>query len=332
MNKLFLTFMVIIGVASCANTNKGGDYYNSGDVITLHRHTVGNGIAIVIMGDGFDREDCRKGGVYEDNCRKLADLFLAMPVVRDFKDCFDVLARVDVSGERGARNCVADTSKCPDNTYGVGHPDLDWDKISRNSALAAGKEDRSVIFMGNGMIGGAAYGYLAVYSANEPNKLYWMMHEFAGHIIGCMPDMYVDYDEGHADSAFRKAVDDNHAAGELLMIDWRNDPKTVYWKDFIGRPGYEKVGVFPSGYYGIKFDEVFASEDHKSTVMSYGTYAYFTVMERYQLWRKIQLRAGFSAVSLDKFIEYDAVNVKVTDWSWTPYKHLDWSDDRVWNN
>jgi hypothetical protein len=331
MNKLFLTFMVM-GAVICAKAQSSSDYYKTGDVITLNRHSAGNGIAIVIIGDGFDKEDCRKGGVYEHNCRKLADLFLSMPVIRDFQTYFDVLARVDVCEDRGARNCVDDPSKCPKNAYGIGHPDLDWDKISRNSKQTAGKEDRSVIFMGNGMIGGAAYGYLAVYSANEENKPFWMMHEFAGHIIGCMPDMYVEEDQGPADATFRKSVDDNHAAGELLMIDWRKDPKTVFWKDFIGRLGYEKVGVYPSGYYGIKFGEVFASEDHKTTVMSFGKYAYFTVMERYQLWRKIQSRAGFPAKTVEEFIKYDAVNLKVKDWSWNQYKSLDWTDDRIWSN
>lgn len=53
-------------------------------------------------------------------------------------------------------------------------------------------------------------------------------------------------------------------------------------------------------------------------------------MERYQLWRQIQTRAGFPATQ-DKFIEYDAVNLKETDWSWTPYKALDWTDERIWN-
>jgi hypothetical protein len=321
MNKLFLTIMVM-GIVICAKAQKDSDYYRTGDIITLHRHTAGNGIAVVFIGDGFDREDCRKGGVYEDNCRKLAKLFLSSPVVRDFKDYFDVCARVDVSNERGVYKCI-------DNVYGTGG-DIKWDKIRSNATLAAGKDDRSVIFVGNGLIGGYALGDVAAYSANEGNKLYWMIHEFVGHVIGRMPDMYVEDGTGHVNSSVKATIDSQHAIGELLMLDWRSQPDSVFWKDFIGRPGYEKVGVYPSGWYGIVFGELFACELHTSTVMNNGSVAYFTVMERYQLWRQIQTRAGFPA-TFDKFLIYDKVNLKETDLSFAPYKSLDWTDDRIWN-
>jgi hypothetical protein len=246
-----------------------------------------------------------------------------MPIIRDFKDCFDVCAHVDVSDERGVYSCV-------NNVYGSGREDLYWDKIRTNATLAAGKDDRSVIFVGNGMIGGYAYGDVAVYSANESYKIYWMMHEFVGHIIGRMPDMYIEDGEGHVDSSVKTVIDTQHATGELLMLDWRSQPDSVFWKDFIGRKGYENVGVYPSGWYGIVFGELFTCEPHNSTVMYGHSAAYFTVMERYQLWRQIQTRAGFPA-TLDGFIKYDALNLKNTDRSWTPYSALDWTDDRIWN-
>jgi hypothetical protein len=318
MNKLFLTFMVM-GIVICGKA-QNNDYYKTGDIIGLHRHTVGNGIAIVFIGDGFDKEDCRKNGVYEDNCRKMTELLLAMPIVRDFKDYFDVSARVDVSNERGVYSHI-------DNVYGTGG-DIKWRKIRSNATLTAGKDDRLVIFMGNGMIGGYAMGDVAAYSANEQHKLYWMMHEFVGHVIGRMPDMYA-YGDNHADSAVKATIDRQHLIGELSMLDWRNQPDSVFWKDFIGRKNYEKVGVYPSGWYGIVFGELFTCEPHTETVMNNGSLAYFTVMERYQLWRQIQIRTDMPT-TFDKFIEYDVVNLKETDWSWTPYKSLDWTDDRIW--
>lgn len=318
--RLLLTFMVTL-FAVCAEAQSNKNYYKTGDVIKIQQHTVGNGIAIVFIGDGFDREDCRKGGVYEDNCRKMTELFLAMPLIRDFKNCFDIYARVDVSKDRGVYNCVK-------NVYGTGG-DIDWDAIRRNATLTAGKDDRSVIFMGNGLIGGYAMGDVAAYSANEGNKLYWMIHEFVGHIIGRMPDMYA-HGDNHVDASTKETIDRQHLVCELSMLDWRNHPDSVFWKDFIGRKGYEKVSVYPSGWYGIVFGELFTCEPHTSTVMNSGNVAYFTVMERYQLWRQIQNRAGFPA-SLDGFIAYDAVNTGNKDWSFAPYKALNWSDDRIWD-
>jgi hypothetical protein len=327
MSKIFLTIMVM-GI-SILPTCSSSSYYQTGDVMELHRHSVGNGIAVVILGDGFDREDCRKGGVYEDNCRKLAEVFLAMPVVRDFKEYFDVLARVDVSADRGARNCVETPDRCPDNAYGAGHPDFEWDKMHATATLVAGKDDRSIIYMANGMVGGHVIANVAVYSANEPNKLYWMMHEFAGHVLGGLPDLYYIDGENPLDEGAKKAFDEGHKGGSFLMFDWTKDPERVFWKDFIGRPGYEKVGVYPAAIWGLKLGEVTTCEDIHTSVM-FGPAAHFTVMERYQLWWQIQTRAGFP-VSLDRFIEYDAVNLSDTDLSWAPYKPLDWTDNRIWS-
>jgi hypothetical protein len=311
------------------------DYYATGDVLRLHRHTVGEGIAIVIIGDGFDREDCKHGGLYEEQCWKLNNVFLAMPVIRDFKEYFDVSARVDVSRERGARNCVSDPANCPYNAYGVGHPDLDWDKIRNNATLTAGKGDRSIIFMGNGLIGGAAYGDLAVYSANDPEKVYWMIHEFAGHILGQFPDLYVSSyasaDAGLQGSELRRFIDDNHAAGGLLMLDWRTDPNTVYWKDFIGREGYPEVGVtVKAGNYSIAWGNVITCEPFERSAMDDRNYTY-NVMERYQLWRNIQARAGTGKSTIAEFIEYDAVNVAIGHPIMPDWQDYDWeTDERVW--
>jgi hypothetical protein len=311
------------------------DYYRTGDVIRLNRSTVGDGIAIVIIGDGFDEEDCKKGGMYEENCRKLADLFLSMPVYRDFKEYFDIYARVDVSKQRGVWNCVADyeagqQSRCPQNAYNSGWPQIDFGKASDNAKRTAGKEDYWFIFMGNGMIGGYAMGNLAVYSANEGLKPYWMMHEFAGHAFGNLPDLYYIGGSDLLNENDKKMFDDNHENGELLMLGWQKDSKEAYWKDFIGKNGYANVGIYPAGYAYfdrmIKFGECFSCEDIGTSVM-FGPTAHYTVMERYQIWRKIQQRAGFSIITIDEFIEYDKVNLIDADWSWDRYDN--WTDDRV---
>jgi hypothetical protein len=305
------------------------NYYKTGDVLKLHLHTVGTGISIVIIGDGFDREDCRIDGVYEYNARKLADLFLAMPVVRDFKEYFDIYARVDISWERGARNCVEDRDNCPENAYNVGQ-EIDEGKIFGNAVLTAGRADCSTIFMGNGGIGGYAMGTMAAYSADEPNKPYWMMHEFAGHVLGCLPDLYIQsYGSGVLDAGARRMIDDGHAGGQLLMLDYRTDPNTVYWKDFIGRPGYPEVGVFEAGHYSVKYGELRTCEPIYSVVMT-DMIPHYSVMERYQIWRQIQQRAGFTSFSIPQFIEYDVINLYKTE-TWKDYEYVDWSDSRIWS-
>jgi hypothetical protein len=313
--------------------NQKDDYWKNGEVIKLHRHTVGEGVVVVILGDGFDREDCRKGGVYEYNCRKLTDLFLSMPVIRDYTAYFDVFARVDISRERGVRNCVAEVEagrpeNCPDNAYGAGHPDFNWDKMQANATLTAGKDDRSIIYMANGMVGGHVIFDIAVFSANEPNKPYWMMHEFCGHVLGGFPDLY--YNEGKAiveenDSVYLDAC---HRDGEYLMLDYKKDPKKVYWADFINQDGYTNVGIYPAPWWQwIQVGAGIVSCEDISTSVMYGPTAHYTVMERYQLWRKIQRRAGFTTITIAEFKEYDKTNKIDSDWTWDKYDN--WTDDRI---
>jgi hypothetical protein len=326
-----ITFVAASSVQTVSVLQRGNltdEYYRSGETIKLHSHSVGDGITVVIIGDGFDREDCKRGSVYEYNCRKLTDLFLSMPVIRDYTAYFDVVARVEVSRDRGARNCVNTPSNCPENAYNSGHPDLNWDKINEHATATAGKTDRSIIFMANGMIGGHVINDIAIYSANEPDKAYWMMHEFCGHVLGGLADMYYIYGNAPAQESTKEVFIHGHPNGDYLQFDWRKDPKEVYWKDFIGRAGYEQVGVWPAALWDLKLGELTTCEDIGNSVM-FGPVAHYTVMERYQLWRKIQERAGFTTVTIDEFITYDVVNLVDVDWSWEQFEQ--WTDDRIWS-
>jgi hypothetical protein len=184
--------------------------------------------------------------------------------------------------------------------------------------------------MGNGGIGGYAMGEMAAYSANEDNKAYWMMHEFAGHVIGHLPDMYFQSFGGSPlDAGARRMIDDNHAGGELLMLDYRKDTATVYWTRFINHPDYPEVGVFPSGHYTVRYPDLTTCEFIDNVVMNRDI-PHFSVMERYQIWRQIQRRAGFTTFTIDAFMEYDKVNLGVVE-TWRDYEHVSWSDARIWS-
>jgi hypothetical protein len=169
--------------------------------------------------------------------------------------------------------------------------------------------------MGNGQVGGYAMGNMAVFSTDDGVNGYWMMHEFNGHAFGGLPDLYYVWGENRINQSDRRMFDENHENGELLMYDWRSDPNEVFWKDFIGQPCYEMVGVYPGGYAYwnrmIKFGDCFVPEEYTACVMN-GPVPHYSVMERYQIWRKIQQRAGLTGRTIDEFKEYDKVNIGVT--------------------
>jgi hypothetical protein len=79
------------------------------------------------------------------------------------------------------------------------------------------------------------------------------------------------------------------ARGYDWYIDWSDDPQEVVWKDFIGKPGYKNVGVYPTafnamfaGFYGPEQFEAMRELNH----LWYGLGVRMTV------WNRILERSG----------------------------------------
>jgi hypothetical protein len=290
--------------------------WRHGDYRQLHAHTDGNGIPLVIIGDGFAATDLEKGGVYEVVCEQLSSKFLSNPIIRDFKDWFDVYMVVAESPE--SRIEPGD----PDHHPGFFNSAVDVNFGMANEFTAAavpglaGKDTRSFIFVGHGMIGGyALFGNRdgmgwAVFSTDESEGAtgYWMAHEFVGHGFAALADEYLT--NGYGGPAEVQAF---QADGMLMNVSYTDNPALVPWKDFIGREGYGEVGIYEGGYgemtgiwrpedWSIMMDNRFGSEGDEAL--------YYTAMSRWILYQTIHRRAGKS-YTFEKFLEYDkAYNVR----------------------
>jgi len=273
---------------------KSGDYWKEGDVLMLREHKRGKGVAVVLSGDGFDSGDLRKGGKYETECRDLVDTYLfTTPIYEDFEDLFDVYVAMSESHERGVERGT-------DNAFGSRH--CDFDAAARKITSYGIPENRAWIFIGNGMIGGyALFEHRAgIYSTEEPNKAYWMAHEFGGHGFALLADEYVS--------------DCNYMGGPRELrrmqdkLDWcmnvadTDDLTKVPWKDFIGRTGYENVGAYKGGFYCA--EGVWRPEEYSIMVHGNGKRAYFNSMSRWLIYKKIHELASLD-FSFETFLEYD---------------------------
>jgi hypothetical protein len=285
---------------------------------------------VVIVGDGFNYRDLKKGtGLWELESMALARIFYHMPVVRDLRDLLDVYIVMTESPGSGCFEGVG-------THYGLGTPG-DGGFSNRMQSAVAGrlgtKSRRKYILVGNGMVGGYAIQPAAVYSTYEGGYDYWMIHEFAGHVVGSMPDLYCDgsnsnmKDPNNAGN-MKKAIDGLHAddvLGTGWMLDYSRavasadnsyipnatDSAAVVWKRFMEQPQYAGiVGLYGKGhYYGTCGDLLTPEPNDKSTMN--GGCSYFLSPERYQLWKQIHLMAGYgeSDVSLETFFEYDRQNI-----------------------
>jgi hypothetical protein len=334
------------------------NYWKNGDLITLN--SAGQlppgrkPIPIVIIGDGWDLSDLRKGGLWETFARALSDLFLEIDVVRDFRDYFDIYAYCAESNHRGIHgfNAFGTTTK----------KGTDFKKMRRliNKALKNHPNRKAMTFISasNGKVGGWASveGYAFVSNPDSTGTYaYWMAHEFIGHGFGQIPDFYpcwgcgTDFScdtldrnsppvkdkitrrGGYYPKSFTNGKNKVKAlvkrtyrawnAGFEWNVDWETDPERVVWKDFIGREGYENVGVFPTEfndwgdyncwYYGLTTPE-------QDDCMVTSAYVWFNVGSRIWLWNKILKYTGVPDPnllenpdpehprSLENFMKFDA--------------------------
>jgi hypothetical protein len=280
------------------------EFYADGDVDTLHAHTKGNGIPVVIIGDGFNHEDLRHGGNFETSAGFLATQFLNLEVYKDFQDYFDIYAYMAESEDRG----VAAGTK---TKFGTNGSLANTNHALAKSLIAAMPQitditNVSVMFVCNGSMGNGigtamleddGYGY-AVYSNAEPNAPYWCAHEFGGHVFGWVIDEICS--GGVISETFKTQLEHHQSLGKYLNVSLTNDRAKVPWTQFFDVLGYEHVGVYEGGYYIC--ENIWRSEDH--SIMVNQQYSHYNAQSRYLIYKRIKTLAGESFI-FDNFLDYD---------------------------
>jgi hypothetical protein len=299
MNKNKLIALVLTVFTLYNVYGQDADYYNDGEILMLNTHTKGKGVPIVIVGDGFVREDLRKGGWYETHARGVAECFFKAPVVRDFKDYFDFYVYMAESKVRGVGQGVA-------NRFG-GDPFKAQALVDSATSIP---KTRTTIFCGNGMVGGHAWlGGPVLFSTDEGANLYWATHELAGHGFSKLGDEY--YGDSEADDAYRQRIKDaQEKRGTDLNVDVTDNPEQMIWKGFFGRPGYEGVGIFEGASYNAK--GMWRAEKHSlmiGWIKEYNEAPHFTAQARYAVYKSIMEKAG-EPFSFEEFLKYDVINLK----------------------
>lgn len=331
------------------------DFSEDGKIDTLQQHVKGEGIPIVLMGDGFVDQEFSDGTYRRVMEKAMENLFTEEPV-KSLREYFDVFMINAVSenndfgmGYKTAFSCKLaggnSTTIIGDDTsvqIYVGKV-LDKEKKKENSL--------AVVILNTSAYAGTTYwGYQGknnklvefaiaycpvIDNLDSEHFRQVLVHEAIGHGLGKLEDEYVYSDKGSISTLEIQRIRTMQANGWLQNVDFTASKDTVLWASFLTDSRYqnEHLGVYegactyPEGAYR-------PSED---SMMNSNTCA-FNAPSRMSLYEKVmKIGMAVEQVSYEDFVAFDkahlpntlpAVRYARTTSSGHPFAHPVWVGTR----
>lgn len=306
------------------------DYeYAEDEVITLQTASKGNGVNIVILGDGFNAKDISEGKLMKAMEEVYGHFFSIQPY-KFYKDYFNVYTAVPVSPESGVGtvntivktrfNTTAnggvtrniDNDYCEVMQYACKAPTVSNDNISQTLIIMIpNTEDYGgVCYMWED---GTAIAYCPMSDYGYPLDFRGLIqHEAGGHGFGKLGDEYIYHNAFIQDCICTccphvcelKAA---QAKGWYQNLSLTGKMGDVPWRDFIFHEKYHIfVDIFEGGYMHSR--GVYRSE--QNSCMN-NEIPYFSTISRYEIVKRIMEYAG-EEFSFEKFVENDIVEAATT--------------------
>ena len=306
------------------------DYdYAEDEVITLQSASKGEGVNIVILGDGFNAKDISEGKLMKA-MEETYEHFFSIQPYKYYQDYFNVYTAVPVSPESGIGtvNTIVQTRfntatnggvtrNGADDYYEVMQyackaPTVSNDNINRSLIIMIpNTEDYGgVTYMWED---GTAIAYCPMSDYGYPLDFRGVIqHEAGGHGFGKLGDEYIYH------NAFIQACQCTccpHVRDLQMMqsLGWDQNLSLsgkmgeVPWRDFIFHEKYsEFVDIFEGGYMHTR--GVYRSE--QNSCMN-NDIPYYSTISRFEIYKRIMEYAGQSW-SLEDFIEHDVVEAVST--------------------
>jgi len=245
--------------SECYYTSK--DYSLDGEVVFLEHATVGKGINLVFLGDGYVDRDLVPGGKFEQRVRTEVEHLFTYEPFKSFRNRFNIILVNVVSKNEvyyspfGAERRL--TYDRPDETlydplleicdeYAANVTESDIcvavllnkfpDREGGFCTFTSWHPVRSLAFCPN----------IHDYEDDSLNDHRLFTHEFGGHGFGMLEDEYGGVGRTFPED-LRQALDyEWNENGFGVNVDWRNDPNIVHWSHFLKDSRYseEALGVY----------------------------------------------------------------------------------------
>lgn len=253
------------------------DYSRDGEVIVLEKATVGKGVDLVFLGDGYVDRDLEPGGKFEQRVRTEVEHLFGYEPYKSFRNRFNIVLVNVVS-----KNEVFFSPFGAERTFSYDLPNNPlYSPIFEKCEEYANKVSTTAICAAillnkfPDRDGGVCY-YTSYhprrsfafcpnvhdYEEDRLNDHRLFTHEFGGHGFGLLADEYGGVGLTFVEDS-RESLDQAWTLNSFgANIDWRNDPQTVRWNRFLADSRYSKeaLGVY-EGAYAFDFGIYRCSEE-----------------------------------------------------------------------
>ena len=304
------------------------DYSQDGKVELLNKATEGNGIPIVLMGDGFMDDEIADSSYAKTMRQAMENLFSEEPI-KSLRDYFNVYQVTAVS----ARNRFVG----PDSTALGTIPDRQSMGIEVNADAVMKYVKKvenidsintlAVVVLNTNINRGITY----MIGSNKKDYNYAialcpvidslksetfrqvLTHEAIGHGFGKLADEYVRSTEGSATDEDIKGLKDRHEKlGWFLNVDSEKDSTKVLWTKFIYDSEFEneKIGIYEGGYTFYK--GVYRPSEES---MMRSNNAPFNAPSRQAIYNRVMKMGLGKTATYEEFVEFDKMH-KPTIWNY----------------
>ena len=302
------------------------DYSSDGKVRVLQEATIGSGIDVVLMGDGYS-DRLIADGTYDRTMELAYNKFFEKEPYKSFKDYFNVYITYVVSknevftpGSSTALDCdVSKTSSLIhgryENVIYYANLAVESNKLNNTTIVVAINErvDAGTCFINTPTASGRDWGegmsisYVPI-GENDENFGRVLQHEACGHGFAKLADEYVYAAYGNIPEEVKnRAIMEQTSYGWWKNIDFTGDPAQVRWRKFLQDSRYanEGLGVFEGAY--TYPTGVWRSSGENIMIHNTGE---FNAPSREAIYYRIHKLAYGPNWEYDyeKFVEYDAKN------------------------
>lgn len=276
------------------------DYSRDGEVVTLQEASVGNGIDLVFLGEGFVDKDMGDGGLYEQKMTEGMEQFFAYEPYTGLRDRFNVYAVKVVSPNAefapGAEHRINESLEvCTEYAQKIPGFEIPRVSVIYNTEYAG----RSFTTM---ISDGSFYAFM-MEGVNDV-----LNHEAGGHGLANLSDEYVEggYENLTLPEEEKEDMDFFWTSyGWGANVDWRNDPATVRWAHFLQDNRYAGEGL--GLYEGANLYGHGAYRPTENSMMRYNDCP-FNAPSREQIYKRVmQLSEGATwTYDYEEFVQFDA--------------------------